>query len=184
MKIKIYFISLLLFFSITSATLYAQKSLPSGKIMAEAYQKAAKEKKNVIVVFKASWCGWCKKMIAAINDESCRELFNKYYVITELTVDERGENKNLENVGADIIRKKYKGEKAGLPFWLIMDKDGKKLEDSYMRKENQSADEPGESIGCPASDEEVAAFCIKLKNTSKLNDQEIAVIAERFKKNR
>jgi thioredoxin-related protein len=167
-----------------SNTLHAQKSLPSGKILAEAYQKAAKEKKNVLIVFKASWCGWCKKMIAAINDESCRELFNKYYVITELSVDERGENKNLENVGADIIRKKHKGERAGLPFWLIMDKDGKMLEDSYMRKEGQSADTPGESIGCPASDEEVAAFCYKLKNTSKLSDQELLIITERFKKNR
>ena len=167
-----------------SNTLHAQKSLPSGKILAEAYQKAAKEKKNVLIVFKASWCGWCKKMIAAINDESCRELFNKYYVITELTVDERGENKNLENVGADLIRKKYKGEKAGLPFWLIMDKDGKMLEDSYIKKEGQHADTPGESIGCPASDEEVAAFCYKLKNTSKLSDQELLIITERFKKNR
>jgi thioredoxin-related protein len=183
MKITIYLSTIFLFFLITSTNLKAQKTQPAEKILSEAYQKAAKEKKNVLVVFKASWCIWCKKMTSSIKDKSCNNSFEKNYVIVELTVDESDDKKNLENAGADEVRKKFHGEQAGLPFWVILDKDGKLLDDSYMRKEGESINTPGENIGCPAAEEEVAAFCEKLKKTSNLSDTEISIIADRFKKN-
>lgn len=159
----------------------AQKAPASGKIMEAAYKQAKKEKKNVIVIFHASWCGWCKKMDTAMNDKICKSFFDDNYVTVHLTVDEK--NKNLENPGADVFRKKYHGEEAGLPFWLIMDKEGTLLGDSFIRKEGQSLDTPGENIGCPAADNEVAAFCALLKKTSKITDDELLIIGERFKKN-
>jgi len=30
-------------------------------LLKKAYAQAAKQHKNVIVLFHASWCGWCKK---------------------------------------------------------------------------------------------------------------------------
>jgi len=163
---------------------YAQTAPASGKILAAAYQKATREKKKVFLMFHASWCGWCHKMDDAMNDPSCKQLFESQYVIAHLDIDETGEQKKLENKGADLVRKRYHGEKAGLPFWLVLDKNGKLLGDSFIRKEGQSLDTPGENIGCPAEENEITAFIQVLKKTSTLNDDELQVIAERFRKNK
>ena len=160
----------------------AQSAPASGKILAAAYQKAAKEKKKVFLMFHASWCGWCHKMDDAMNDPSCKKLFEDHYVIAHLDIDENGDKKILENKGADLVRKRYHGEKAGLPFWLVLDKNGKLLGDSFIRKEGQSLDAPGENIGCPAEENEIAAFILVLKQTSSLNDDELQIITERFRK--
>ncbi len=175
---------LFILLSLFSHSLQAQSPAPaSGKILGPAYVKAAKEKKNVLVIFTASWCGWCKKMDAAINDPSCKEFFEANYVITHLVVDEKKEKQHLENKGADLVRKKYHGEQAGLPFWIIMDKNGKLLGDSFIRKEGQSANSAGENMGCPANENEVAAFVALLKKTSKLTEQQLHIITQRFRQN-
>ena len=180
---KSLFVSFCFFFC--SFTGNAQTQAPaSGKILAAAYKKAAVEKKNVFILFHASWCGWCKKMDAAMNDETCKSYFEKNYVVIHLTVDEDNEKKHLENKGADLVRKKYHGDKAGLPFWLIMDKNGKLLADSYIRKEGQGLDIPGENIGCPAEEKEVEAFINILNKTAALTAEELEVIAIRFSKNK
>jgi hypothetical protein len=38
-------------------------------------------------------------------------------------------------------------------------------------------------MGCPAADEEVAAFVGILKKTSKITDAEVVAVTDRFKKN-
>lgn len=43
-----------------------------------------------------------------------------------------------------------------------------------------SLNEKGENLGCPASPEEVDLFLGKLKRTSKLSDKQLAVIREAF----
>ena len=63
-------------------------------------------------------------------------------------------------------------------------KDGKLLGDSYIRKAGVSMNEAGENIGCPASEEEVAAFINLLKKTSKLTEEESKAITKRFKQNK
>jgi thioredoxin-related protein len=162
----------------------AQKAKSSTEIMESAYKQASKENKNILLIFHASWCSWCKKMDAAINDKACKNLFEENYCIVHLTVEENDKNKNLENPGAEELKNKFNGETSGLPFWLILDNKGKLLGDSYIRKEGQSLDTPGENIGCPAAENEVAAFCAILKRTSKLTDEELLIIEERFKKNK
>ena len=70
--------------------------------------------------------------------------------------------------------KKHKGETAGLPFFVILNKDGDGLEDSFAN---------GKNIGCPASEDEVTAFIPKLKKTSKINGKGLQIIAARFRQN-
>ena len=117
-----------------------------------------------------------------MNDPSCKKLFEDHYVIAHLDIDENGDKKKLENKGADLVRKRYHGEKAGLPFWLVLDKNGKLLGDSFIRKEGQSLDTPGENIGCPAEENEIEAFIKVIKQTSTLTDDELQIITERFRK--
>jgi thiol-disulfide isomerase/thioredoxin len=156
---------------------------PASKILEKAYKQAANEKKNVFVIFHASWCGWCKKMEASINDSSCNAYFLRSFVFVHLTVLERGDLKKTENPGADAMFKKYAGENSGIPFFLIFDKKGNLLADSKIRKEGESLDKPGHNMGCPAADSEVAAFVNILKKTSKITDTEVSAVTERFRKN-
>lgn len=162
----------------------AQTAAAANNLLSAAYKKAGTENKNVILIFHASWCGWCHKMDSSMNDRNTKQFFDKNYVTVHLTVEESAKNKNLENPGADELKKKFLGDKAGLPFWVILDKNGKLLADSYIRKPGMSMDVAGENIGCPASDAEVAAFLVILKKTSKMNEDQLQIIEERFKKNK
>jgi thioredoxin-related protein len=182
MKTKIILASFLI---MMSGVAFPQETTPesAAKILEKAYKQASKEKKNVFVVFHASWCVWCKKMEASINDPSCNEYFRRSYVFVHLTVLERGDLKKTENPGADVMFKKYAGENSGIPFFLIFDKKGNLLADSNIRKEGEGLDKPGQNMGCPAADSEVAAFVNILRKTSKITEAEVAAVTERFRKN-
>ena len=55
-------------------------------ILQQAYQQATKESKKVFIIFHASWCGWCRKMDAALNDKDLKDFFGAHYVIKHITV--------------------------------------------------------------------------------------------------
>jgi thioredoxin-related protein len=173
---------LLLVFSMAlcSVVLFAQEKPPAAKdILNEAYKKAAAENKNVLLIFHASWCGWCHKMDSSINNPSCKKSFTDNYVITHLVVHEFEGKKDLENAGAEELLKQYKAFDKGIPFWVVLDKNGKLLQDSFIK----NADGSSGIIGCPASEKEVAAFINILKATSAMNADELAVITSVFRKN-
>jgi thiol-disulfide isomerase/thioredoxin len=179
-RLLLFFYSLLFVNSIAECQ---PNPLAAKKILTNAFAKAANEHKNVLVIFSASWCGWCKKMDASLDDESCKKYFDKSYVIVHLTVDERNEMQYLENAGAKQFRANFHGEQAGLPFWLILDKNGNLLGDSFIRKDGQTADEAGENIGCPSTEKEVGIFIALVKRTSLLEEAELSIIAKRFSRN-
>lgn len=170
MKLKHTLGTLLLLFAISLTQ--AQEQPSASAVIEKAATQAKKENKKVFVIFHASWCTWCKKMENNMANPAVKSYFDKSYVITHLTVQESPKNKNLENPGADTLLKKYKAEKAGIPFFVILDTGGNLLEDSF--------DSKGQNLGCPASKEEVAEFNRILKSTSKLTDKELAAIAEVF----
>jgi len=160
----------------------SQSPEPADAILKEAGSVAAKEKKNVFVLFHASWCGWCHKMDTAMNDNSVKKFFTDNYVIRHLVVYESKGKENLENPGALDLLKKYKGDEKGIPYWLIFDKNGKLLADSKLRPDGGGL-ESGDNTGCPASEKEVTHFVKVLKETSSLNDDELSVIEKRFREN-
>jgi len=167
---------------VLAAASKAQAPKSADEILKQAYTEAAKEKKNVFVVFHASWCGWCKKMDAAMNDPSVKKFFTDNYVIRHLVVYESKGKESLENPGALDLLKKYRGEDQGIPYWFVFDKDGKLLADSKLRPEGGGL-ETGDNTGCPASEKEVAYFLKVVKETSSLKDTELAVIQKRFREN-
>ncbi|MDZ4795215.1 MAG: thioredoxin family protein [Bacteroidota bacterium] len=151
-------------------------------ILKEAYAQAAIENKNVLVMFHASWCGWCHKMDKSINDDACKKFFADNYVIRHLVVDETKDKKNLENPGAAELKIKYNGDGQGIPFWLVFDKEGKLLSDSKIRKEGEGPYK-GDNAGCPASEKEVDFFIGVLKKTSSLNKEQEERVRKRFREN-
>lgn len=140
-------------------------------VLEKAMAQAKKEKKNIFVMYHASWCSWCKKMEANMQNETIKPFFDKNYVTTFLTVQER-KDKSLENPGADEILKKYKADNSGIPFWQIYDANGKLLADSFDLK--------GQNLGCPATKEEIAEFTDKLKKTSSLTEKQRKKIEDVF----
>ena len=169
-------------YMLISAVGEAQLAKSADEILKQAYSEAAKEQKNVFVIFHASWCGWCKKMDAAMNDQSVKKFFADNYVICHLVVYESKGKENLKNPGALELLKRYKGEEQGIPYWLIFDKHGKLLADSKLRPEGGGL-ETGDNTGCPASETEVANFLKVLKKTSSLKEAELAIIQKRFREN-
>ena len=176
-----FLLSALLFISITSA--FAQKAPSSAEeIMNEAFASAKKQNKKVLVMFHASWCGWCHKMDTSLNDASVKKFFDDNFVIRHLVVFESKGKESLENPGALDMLTKYEGKDEGIPFWLIFDNDENFLADSRM-KETVNRVEKLQNTGCPASKEEVDYFIDVLKRTTELNDDQLQIIRTRFRRN-
>ena len=154
----------------------AQKKVPTADaVLQPVYAKALKENKKVMVIFHASWCGWCRKMDSSLLDKTIKPLIEKNYEIAHLTVYESPNKKELENAGALELLTKHGGADQGLPYWFVFDKSGGLLADSKYQ--------PNKNTGCPASEEEVAYFIAVLKKTSTLSDAELETIRKRFRKN-
>jgi len=167
---------------LTATLLQAQLPPSADDVLKEAYKQATAEKKNVFVIFHASWCGWCRKMDTSINDKTVKKFFDDNYVIRHLVVYESKGKEKLENPGATDLLIKYKGNDQGIPYWLIFDKEGKLLADSKMRPEG-AGPEQGDNSGCPASEPEVQHFVNVLKKTSTLDDAQLKIIYARFREN-
>lgn len=170
-----------LFISITSV--FAQKAPASAdEILKEAFTVAKTTNKKVVVMFHASWCGWCHKMDTSLNDPAVKKFFDDNFVIRHLVVFESKGKQNLENPGALAMLTKFEGQDQGIPFWLIFDKDEKFLFDSRM-KATVNGVEKLQNIGCPASKEEVDYFIEILKKTTQLKEDQLEKIRVRFRKN-
>lgn len=177
---KAYF--LILLFVCVSLFATAQTPLSADAVMTEAYAVAKKENKKVFVMFHASWCGWCHKMDAAMNEPAMKKFFDDNFVIRHLVVLEAEGKKNLENPGGAELMKKYYGDKSDIPYWLVFDVNGNLLADFKLRAEGGGPD-TGNNVGCPAREDEVAYFIDVLKKTTKLKEADLTLIAQRFRKN-
>lgn len=141
-------------------------------VLKTSLETAKKENKNVLLFFHASWCGWCKLMEKNMQAESTQAYFSRNFVLASVDVMESEKKKYLENPGGEKLLLKYAGRETGLPFWIILDKDGKILTDSFNEK--------GENLGSPASPEEVEIFVSKLQKTTAITPEEIAAVKKVF----
>jgi thiol-disulfide isomerase/thioredoxin len=155
---------------------FGQAPQSSAELLEVAYGQAKKENKNVMVVFHASWCGWCRKMDKSLEDPACKKFFDKNYVIVHMVVYETKGKEQLETPGAEAFLASHQGNDQGLPYWIILDKKGERLADSKMEK-------TGSNTGCPATEDEVSHFISMLKKTSVLKEDELGIIRKRFREN-
>ncbi|WP_160713103.1 thioredoxin family protein [Chitinophaga solisilvae] len=164
----------MMFLSFTAAR--AQQPASADKTLKEASTLAAKSKKNVFIIFHASWCGWCHKMDTAMNDISCRKAFDDNFVIRHITVMESKEKKALETPGGAEMLARYNGGNSGIPYWLVFDASGKLLADSRLK----SPEGKLENVGCPSKKEEVDYFIQVLEKTSRMNAKQLQAVRKRF----
>jgi thiol-disulfide isomerase/thioredoxin len=168
----------------TYTILTAQTKLPSAqRIIDSACKEAAKQNKKALIIFHASWCGWCHKMDSSMNDITCRDYFLQNFVIAHVTVYETGDKQKLNNAGGEMILKKYHADKQGIPAWFILNKEGALLADSQMRQAGKAFDTEGINVGYPSNKPEVDHFINVLKQTTTLSVTNENAIRARFLKN-
>ena len=179
---KTLFLGLLLALSLQNAIAQSIPA-PAEEVLSAAVAKAAKENKSVLAIFHASWCGWCHKMTASLNDPTIKPYFDKNYVIADFTVYESKGKESLENPGAADLLKKYNNADQGLPTWLVFDNKKNLIADSQIRPQGAALTTKGQNAGCPAAPEEILHFINCLEMSSPLNTKELAEIAAVFQKN-
>ena len=133
---------------------------PSAEeVLAKAGAKAGAEHKAIFLHFGASWCGWCKRLDAYLDQPEVKPVFEKYFVPVTLVVQENEKHKDMENAGGDAVATRFGGTAAGLPFIALLDASGKLLVNSR----------PGgtaQNIGYPGKPQEVDWFVKMLRQAA------------------
>ena len=144
-------------------------------ILKAAVIKAQSSKLNVLLIFHATWCGWCKRLERAINDTAVKPLIDENYIVTMLDVKERGDKiQTYENPGGQNIMSEFGGNNAGLPFIVFLNGKGTMIANSNVMPKNQN-------IGYPGSKEEISAFVKLLQKTAPhMTSKECEVIQNYF----
>jgi len=144
-------------------------------ILKAAVIKAQSSKLNVLLIFHATWCGWCKRLERAINDTAVKPLIDENYIVTMLDVKERGDKiQTYENPGGQNIMSEFGGNNAGLPFIVFLNGKGTMIANSNVMPKNQN-------IGYPGSKEEISAFVKILQKTAPhMTSKECEVIQNYF----
>jgi thioredoxin-related protein len=148
-------------------------------ILKTSLNNARASKKNVLLIYHATWCKWCIRLDSVLLEEpAIKKILDEYYIITKLDIRERGEKiKTHENPGGFETLIKYDGEKSGIPFIVFLNGNGKMIANSNIMPENQN-------VGYPGADEEISAFIKLLKKTApRMTKKQCAIISEHLKKN-
>lgn len=177
-KKSTFLIALLLSVSVAAVSGSCQTTKPptAKSILVQALHHARVSHKNVFLVFHASWCPWCKKLEALLDEPDVSKIVDRSFVVTKVDVMERGDKKQtVENPGGKEMMKKFGGEKSGLPYYVFLNADGKMIG-------NSNAMPDGQNIGYPGSGKEDSTFVALLKRTDpNITGKQLEVIERHLK---
>lgn len=86
----------------------------AAKALAAAGERAAKEKKRVLVVVGGNWCVWCRALDRLMNeDATVKSAVAASYVLVHL-------NYSKENKNEALLEKYGRPDKLGFPVLLVL----------------------------------------------------------------
>jgi hypothetical protein len=129
----------------------AQTPPAAEAVVASAVSTAQASRRAVLIEFGASWCTWCRNFEAFVKAPDTAAIIAKHFVVLNLIVRERDDKTALEHPGGNAIMDRWGGAKSGLPFYVFLDGNGRKVADSNAMPD-------GSNIGFPAVPAEIAAF--------------------------
>ena len=133
--------------------------LSADRVVETAVAEAREGGKIVLIEFGASWCVWCRNFQSFVHAPEVKDILARNYVITTLTVREREEKVALENAGGSERMREWGGAESGLPFYVFLDAQGRKIADSNVMP-------GGTNIGFPATSNELEAFMTLIDKTA------------------
>ncbi|MCR9235015.1 MAG: thioredoxin, partial [bacterium] len=130
-------------------------------------KQAKEQNKRVIVQETATWCGPCRLLSLYLDRE--RKIWERDYIWIKL--DHRWTG------SSEIMKKIRAGAQGGIPWWAILDADGKILATC------NNDEEDGQNIGFPSSTSGREHYQKMLEKTAiRLNSMEINELVEALKK--
>jgi thioredoxin-related protein len=147
---------------------------PAEALLKQAENQAQTEGKNVLVIFHASWCGWCHELDKFMTDPQYKPIFDDNFVTVKLTVLEDDKHKIDENPGGIEEMDVLGGRDAGLPLFAILDPSGKTIITSMRPIEGK---DKGANTGFPAEPEEIDHFATMMqKGAPKITADQITAM--------
>lgn len=141
-----------------------EQEAPRAKAWGELHQtlaNASKLDKRVFLTFGAPWCGWCHRLEDWTQRPEVQPLLAEEFLVLKIDVDRYLDGK--------AVMARYRPESSGgIPWFAILGQDGEAI---------ATSEGPNGNLGCPWTDEEIAAFGELLGTaTVKLGEEEIAVL--------
>lgn len=133
------------------------------QILSDAQASASSQKKNVFLIFSASWCGPCHQLDAFLQAPDMQPIIDKYFVIARVHIAEEASKHPERNTpGSEALLQKLTGndpKNTGVPFIVFVDSTGKPIVNSGRPVPGAAA----ENIGYPFLPEEIGWFMDMLK---------------------
>ena len=120
-------------------------------VLREGLSGAASEDKRVFLTFGAPWCGWCHQLEGWLAKPEIASILDRDFVIVKIDIDRMTHGKDVMG----RVRTKSDG---GIPWFAVLDPQGKAL---------GTSDAPKGNIGYPFAPEEIDAFMALITGQSR-----------------
>ncbi|MBW7906595.1 MAG: thioredoxin family protein [Phycisphaerae bacterium] len=138
----------------------------ADKRLAAALAEARSDNKRVFLHLGAPWCGWCHKLEDFLARPEIAGVIARDYVDLKIDIDRM-------TGGNEVAARFRASDKGGIPWFAVLDADGKKL---------ISSDGPEGNCGYPASPAEIAHFMKMLRETRRnITDEQLTLIEKALK---
>lgn len=150
----------------------AQTDVPAvqpsaADLLTAAEARAAKEHRNVFLIFHASWCIWCHRLDDLLNDPTLKPFWDDNYGIVRIDSLETGAQAGMNNAGWKDMMATYDATGQGIPYWLFLDPTGKILATCRSPFDADSNGKPG-NMGFPDASQpkDITFFVDIIKKTA------------------
>jgi thioredoxin-related protein len=155
----------------------AAQNLPdANQVLAQANAQASEQHKNVLLVFQASWCRYCKRFESFLAAPEIQSIIAKHFVVARLSVyEELGRNPKLNNPKSDVLVRQFgNADVGGLPFIVFLDPESGLIVNSNRPVKGKK----DENIGYPVAPEEIDWFMVMIKKAAPALTEGDAAIVE------